>query len=119
MNDQFGYLKEGGHDVRFVELSYESMYLLANLNFICLVAAVLLVMWLLAFLKDRFASKYSKIWKLRERFWHDRVEGELHNFIHRFYYEVFLELLICAMISLASTKPYIDDNSSINSSIQT
>ena len=47
---------------------------------------------------------------MRERIWYDDFEGRWHNLAHRFTYEIFLELLICGMISLAVRRPYTDDN---------
>ena len=84
--------------------------MLANLNFIVLLAAFVLTMWALLWLKDCFAAKCSRRLRLRERIWYDNFEGRWHNLAHRFSYEVFLELIICGMISLAVRKPYTDDN---------
>ena len=100
MNDQFGYVEEGGHDVRFVGFGYESLYMLANLNIIALFALFVLVFWLMLFIKDKFAAKCGKRCNLKERIWFDPFEARWHNFAMRFTYEVALELLICYMISL-------------------
>ena len=100
MNDQFGYVEEGGHDVRFVGFGYESLYMLANLNIIALFALFVLVFWLMLFIKDKFAAKCGKRCNLKERIWFDPFEARWHNLAMRFTYEVALELLICYMISL-------------------
>lgn len=84
--------------------------MLANLNFIVLLAAVIGVMWLLLFLKDLFAAKCARRLKLKERIWYDDFEAKWHNLAQRFTYEIFLELVICIMISLAVRVPYTDDN---------
>lgn len=101
MNHWFGYLEEGGHNARFVGYTYESLYFLANMNFIVFLAGALALMWLLLFLKDKCARKCGQRCRLKERFWYDRLEHKWHNMVNRVTYEVFLELVICTMISLA------------------
>ena len=110
MTHQYGFVKEGGHDVRFVGFGYESIYMLANLNFIVILAAFVLTMWALLFFKDLFGTKCGRRLRLREIIWHDNFEGRWHNLTHRFTYEIFLELIICGMISLTMRKPYTEDN---------
>lgn len=84
--------------------------MLANLNIIIILSLIVLTMWLLLFLKDLFAARCSKTCKLKERIWYDKFEGKWHNLAHRFTYEIFLELLICTLISYAVRKPYTNDN---------
>ena len=84
--------------------------MLANLNFIVLLAAVIGVMWLLLFLKDLFAAKCARRLKLKERIWYDDFEAKWHNLAQRFTYEIFLELVICSLISLAPRDSYTSDN---------
>ena len=110
MIHEFGHVQEGGHNERFVGFGYESIYLLSNLNIIVLLAVLVLFMWALLWLKDFFANRCSKRLNLKERIWYDDFEGRWHNLAHRFTYEIFLELLICGMISLAVRNPYTDDN---------
>ena len=110
MNHQFGYLQEGGHDPRFVGFGYESLYTIANLNFICFAAALVIVMWIILAFKDCIVAKFGRICRLRERIWYDRFEVRWYNLAQRFTYEVFFELLICTMISIAMRRPYTDDN---------
>lgn len=110
MNHQLGHLLEGGHDERFVGFGYESIYLLANLSFIVFLAGVVLLMWALLWIKNFFSARCSRRMRLRERIWYDDFEGRWHNLAHRFTYEVFLELLICVLISLAVRNPYTGDN---------
>ena len=117
MNDQFGYVHEGGHDVRFVGYGYESIYLLANLSFIVLVGAFVLFVWLLLWAKDAFAARFGRSLNLKERIWFDPLEPRWHNLAQRFAYEVFLELIICTMISLAARRTYTRDNFSTEEEI--
>lgn len=84
--------------------------MLANLNIIIILSLIVLTMWLLLFLKDLFAARCSKTCKLKERIWYDKFEGKWHKLAHRFTYEIFLELLICTLISYAVRKPYTNDN---------
>ena len=103
--------------MRFVGYGYESIYLLANLSFIVLVGAFVLFVWLLLWAKDAFAARFGRSLNLKERIWFDPLEPRWHNLAQRFAYEVFLELIICTMISLAARRTYTRDNFSTEEEI--
>ena len=67
-------------------------------------------MWLILFVKDLFVKRCKNSINFKQRIWFDKFEAKWHNLAHRFSYEVFLELILCALISFANRRPYSDDN---------
>ena len=103
---------EGSHNYLFETHDYNSLYILSNMGHIILIwASIIVVVWLLAFLKDLYVYIHYRTVALRNRqkriraiFWLIRHEPWMHNFFNRFVYETFFELCLCGMIAVANSE---------------
>ena len=102
LHHEYGHLDQGEHSTNFKYYGYKSLYLASNLNYTSVYAFLIVGMWLLALLKDTVRCfSYARI---RNIFMLYRHEPWMFNFGCRFFYEVFLELVLCALISIAHPK---------------
>ena len=107
--DESGHLEEGAHNSNFKFYGYESVYLAWNLDHIAFFAIIIASLWVLALIKDTVRC-FSGM-GLRNIFLLYQHEAWMFNFGCRFVYEVFLELILCALISIEHPKD--DFNASV------
>ena len=88
------------HDFNFKYYGYRSVHLMANLNYIPVFAAFIALFWLAAALKDLLVCCICCC-RVRGLFSNFKHESWVFNVGVRFIYEVFLELSLCAILTLA------------------